>query len=108
MPSFLDIYLLYTEFTGFTISLFTAILYRINRVLSLKSIPYMWRNARMARSTPWRATLGMPASSRAIQSGAALSTVTDALPIDGRMGEGKPEVSPLVLLPYISPAPSLL
>lgn len=37
-----------------------------------------WRDARMGRSTPWRATLGMPANSRAIQSGAALSTVTDA------------------------------
>ena len=37
-----------------------------------------WRDARMERSTPWRATLGMPANSRAIQSGAALSTVTDA------------------------------
>ena len=36
-----------------------------------------WRNARMGRSTPWRATLGMPANSRAIQSGAALSTVTE-------------------------------
>ncbi len=48
-----------------------------------------WRNARMGRSTPWRATLGMPANSRAIQSGAALSTVTDALPIDGRMGKRK-------------------
>ena len=43
----------------------------------------------MGRSTPWRATLGMPANNRAIQSGAALSTVTDALPIDGRMGERK-------------------
>ena len=67
-----------------------------------------WKNARMGRFTPWRETLGMPASSRAIQSGAALSTVTDALSIDGIMGEGKPEISPLVLLPYISPAPSLL
>ncbi len=37
-----------------------------------------WRDARMGRSIPWRATLGMPANSRAIQSGAALSTVTDA------------------------------
>lgn len=37
-----------------------------------------WRDARIGRSTPWRATLGMPANSRAIQSGAALSTVTDA------------------------------
>ena len=48
-----------------------------------------WRDARMGRSIPWRATLGMPANSRAIQSGAALSTDTDALPIDGRMGERK-------------------
>ena len=32
----------------------------------------------MGWSTPWRATLAMPANSRAIQSGAALSTVTDA------------------------------
>ncbi len=40
-----------------------------------------WRNARMGRSTPWRATLGMPANSRAIQSGAVQSTVTDALTI---------------------------
>lgn len=48
-----------------------------------------WRNARMARSIPWRATLAMPANSGAIQSGAALSTDTDALPIDGRMGERK-------------------
>ena len=48
-----------------------------------------WKNARMGRSTPWRATLGMPANSRAIQSGAAQYTVTDALPIDGRMGERK-------------------
>ena len=31
----------------------------------------------------------MPANSRDIQSGATLSTVTDALPIDGRMGERK-------------------
>ena len=68
-----------------------------------------WRNARMGRSTPWRATLGMPANSRAIQSEATLSTVTDALPIDGRTGERKPEVNPLAaLLPYISPALSLL
>ena len=36
-----------------------------------------WRNARMERSTPWRAILGMPAGSRAIQSGAAQSTVTE-------------------------------
>ena len=43
----------------------------------------------MGRSTPWRATLAMPVNSRAIQSGAALFTVTDALPIDGRMGERK-------------------
>ena len=48
-----------------------------------------WKNARMGRSTPWRATLGMPANSRAIQSGAAQYTVTDALPIDDRMGERK-------------------
>ena len=34
-----------------------------------------WRNARMARSTPWRVILVMPASSRAIQSGAAQSMV---------------------------------
>lgn len=38
-----------------------------------------WRNARMARSTPWRAILAMPASSGAIQSGAAQSTVTVCL-----------------------------
>ena len=31
----------------------------------------------------------MPANSRAIQSGAAQYTATDALPIDGRMGERK-------------------
>ena len=43
----------------------------------------------MERSITWRATLGMPANSRDIQSGATLSTVTDALPIDGRMGERK-------------------
>ena len=48
-----------------------------------------WRNARMGRSTPWRATLGMPVNSRAIQSGAALSMGTDALLIDGRTGERK-------------------
>ena len=41
MPPLLDIYLSFTEFTGFTTSLFTAILYRIYRVLSLKSIPYI-------------------------------------------------------------------
>lgn len=38
-----------------------------------------WRNARMARSTPWRAILAMPANSRAIQSGAAQSMVTERL-----------------------------
>ena len=43
----------------------------------------------MGRSASWRATLGMPANSRAIQSEAILSTVTDALPIDGGMGERK-------------------
>lgn len=44
----------------------------------------------------------MSANSRAIQSGAAQYTATDVLPIDGRMGERKPEVNPLaVLLPYI-------
>ena len=37
-----------------------------------------WRDARIGRSTPWRATLGMPANSRAIQSGAAQYMVTDA------------------------------
>ena len=37
-----------------------------------------WKNARMGRSTPWRATLGMPANSRAIQLGAAQYTATDA------------------------------
>ena len=36
-----------------------------------------WKNARMGRSTPWRATLGMPANSRAIQSGAVLFTVME-------------------------------
>ena len=36
-----------------------------------------WRDARIGRSTPWRATLGMPANSRAIQSGAAQYTATD-------------------------------
>lgn len=41
MPPLLDIYLFYTEFTGFTMSLFTAILYRIYRVLSIKSNPYI-------------------------------------------------------------------
>ena len=40
-----------------------------------------WRNARMARSTPLRATLGMPVSNRAIQSGAAQSMVTVCLTI---------------------------
>ena len=40
-----------------------------------------WRNARMARSTPWRATLAMLAGSRVIQWGAAQSTVTVYLPI---------------------------
>ena len=43
----------------------------------------------MERSIPLRVILAMPASSRAIQSGVALSTVTDALPIDDRMGEKK-------------------
>lgn len=52
MPSFLDIYLLYTEFTGFTMSLFTAILYRINRVLSLKSIPYI-SSGKCVETRPW-------------------------------------------------------
>lgn len=33
----------------------------------------------MARSTPWRAILAMPANSRAIQSGAAQSMVTERL-----------------------------
>jgi len=40
----------------------------------------MWalsRNARMGRSTPWRAILGMPANSRAIQSEVAQSTATE-------------------------------
>ena len=36
-----------------------------------------WKNARMGRSTPWRATLGMPANSGAIQSGAVQYTATD-------------------------------
>ena len=36
-----------------------------------------WRNARMERSTPWRVTLGMPANSRAIQSGVAQYTATE-------------------------------
>ena len=49
----------------------------------------LWRDAKMGRSTPWRATLGMPANSRAIQSEVAQSTATDALRIDGRMGERK-------------------
>jgi hypothetical protein len=40
-----------------------------------------WRNAKMVRSTPWRATLGMPVSNRAIQSGAAQSMVTACLTI---------------------------
>ena len=48
-----------------------------------------WRDARMGRSTLWRAILGTPANSRTIQSGATLSTVTDALPIDSRTGERK-------------------
>lgn len=38
-----------------------------------------WRNARMVRSTPWRATLAMLAGNRAIQSEAVQSTATDAL-----------------------------
>ena len=43
---------------------------------SIDHVGIMWRNARMERSIPWRATLGMPANSRVIQSGATLSTVT--------------------------------
>ena len=43
----------------------------------------------MGRSTPWRETLAMPASSRTIPSGAAQSTVTAWLLIDGKTGERK-------------------
>lgn len=38
-----------------------------------------WRNARMGRSIPWRATLAMPANSRAIQSGTAQFMVMECL-----------------------------
>lgn len=49
----------------------------IGGTTALSTMWESWRNARMAQSTPWRATLGMPVSSRAIQSGVALSTVTE-------------------------------
>jgi len=45
----------------------------------------------MARSTPWREILGMPASSRAILSGAVQSTVMECQSIKHRAKE-KPEV----------------
>lgn len=59
-----------------------------------------WRNARMARSTPWRAILGMPANSRAIQSGAVQFTVTVYLLIRKKAKEYQRFIS-LVILPYI-------
>ena len=51
----------------------------------------------------------MRAGSGATLSGAAPSTATASLPIDEKRAKEKPEVNPLAaLLPYISPAPSLL
>ena len=55
-----------------------------------------WRNARMARSTPWRAI----ANSRAIQSGAVQFTVTVYLLIRKKAKEYQRFIS-LVILPYI-------
>ena len=54
----------------------------------------------MARSTPWRAILGMPANSRAIQSGAVQFTVTVYLLIRKKAKEYQRFIS-LVILPYI-------
>lgn len=62
----------------------------IGEVTALSTMWESWKNARMGRSTPWRATLGMPANSRAIQSGAAQSTVTAWLLIRKRR-KGVPE-----------------
>ena len=60
-----------------------------------------WRNARMAWFIPWRATLGMLASSRAIQSRAVLSTVTVCLLIRKKAKEYQRFI-PLALLLYIA------
>lgn len=53
----------------------------IGEMTALSTMWESWRNARMAWSTPWRATLAMLAGSRVIQWGAAQSTVTVYLPI---------------------------
>ena len=60
----------------------------------------LWRNVRMGRSTPWREILGMPANSRAIQSGAVQFTVTVYLLIRKKAKEYQSFIS-LVILPYI-------
>ena len=59
----------------------------IGEMTALSTMWELWRNARMERSTPWRAILEMPVSSRAIQSGAAQYTVTECLPI--KIGQKK-------------------
>ena len=53
----------------------------IGEMTALLTMWESWRNARMAQFIPWRATLAMPAGSRAIQLGAVQSTVTECLTI---------------------------
>ncbi len=72
----------------------------IGEMTALSTMWESWRNARMARSTPWRAILAMLAGNRAIQSGAAQYTVTVYLLIRKKAKEYQRFI-PLALLPYI-------
>lgn len=79
----------------------------IGEMTALSTMWESWRNARMARSTPWRAILAMLANSRAIQWEAVLYTVTVCLFISRKKAKEYQRFIPLALLLYIKQLRSL-